>query len=355
MARGLSTFCLVFLTLVVPAQARPVSTNLWQLLDRSEQVWRGEILRMSVGAQETCLVEGQEVPLQWVVAEMRVDQAVIGEVPEGGVGQLEFAVSFEKFVPYVRFMPGEYVLVFLSAQGGQLRLTDPYEGARDLPRPETPGSLPTGAPQEILAKTLAQFLSSDPPAGFWAALQLGHCPRPDLAVPLLRPWVSAPDPATRGDVFGALVQLGDAASLPALFDFLAAPPQEGQAIAMFALSGLSPERLGKLAQDYHALSGGTLAGALAALLSHADARVREEAAYGMRTLAEPSSVEALVAALDDQSLGVRYQALQGLAQIVRKFEWAPAVTQGEEAIAAAVDLWKGWWTAEGRAQYGASP
>jgi hypothetical protein len=86
--------------------------------------------------------------------------------------------------------------------------------------------------------------------------------------------------------------------------------------------------------------------------------LRQNAAYAVRQMHDPSSVPYLIRLLGDSSSETRIQAIRGIQEIVKPGvagdSWVPGIREDgtkvseEEVIA----RWQSWWQSEGKAEYG---
>jgi len=99
--------------------------------------------------------------------------------------------------------------------------------------------------------------------------------------------------------------------------------------------------------------------ALVELSSYHDAGIRWAATLALRRLGGKGVVAALAARLDDESSGVRYQAIQGLAHTLEPRDvgvenwsgYAPATHIYKQDPDTPVRNWKRWWQEKGKAKY----
>jgi HEAT repeat protein len=150
-----------------------------------------------------------------------------------------------------------------------------------------------------LPALLAALLRPDRDVRWWAVCALGHLPGAEATAALAR--LAADEDA---DVRAAVLHgLGQRAAVEAVTPLL------------FALDDPS-EYLARLATDALARIGApAVPGLIQALRQDAQARVRGNAARALAAIADPASIPALMAALEDESALVRHWADAGLERL----------------------------------------
>jgi len=174
-----------------------------------------------------------------------------------------------------------------------------------------------------LTALLEAFTSGDDDRAEAAALALGRLG--DAALPAARDLLSRPNVDARWWATRALGEIGSAAAISLLIEQCADPDPDVRACAIYAL-GLSGERavdaaptlvqrladssmhVGRLAADALARIGSVATPALITLLKEGTPPVRGRAARALAQIADPKSIPALIAALDDESPIVEYYA-----------------------------------------------
>ncbi len=147
----------------------------------------------------------------------------------------------------------------------------------------------------------------------------------DAALPAVRELLSRPSVDTRWWATRAIGAIGSAAAVSILIDQCADPDPDVRACAIHAL-GLSGERatdavpvlvqrladtsmyVSRLAADALARIGSAATPALISLLRDGTPPVRGRAARALAQIADPKSIPALIAALDDESPIVEHYA-----------------------------------------------
>lgn len=368
------------------------SLNVWRLLPDSQEVWRGEILEVTDTGPGTLRTGRSTLAVHWYHARMRVDRVVKGtQVP--GEAQFYFAANASPAdYPLNYLPPGDYLLVMLSRQDGRLALTDSETSAMPVPQGGPPPQGEAGTPEEALAQELLRIAQSgaaqettlgrelldgwglpsqaQAPGRRMALLALRQLAklqgRPTaaqltaLVAPGLRRLAEFPPNAfVQGAALATLVRLGDAASYPALGQFLSQEQStdptlgEGQREALMALASVP---LSQLAASYQQQTQNPLIDVLIPLFKRTSPQTRDLTLGLVMRLQDPHAIPAVVGLLDDAVPRNRWRAAIALAHLTDMkdkpaADWAPAWDAPPEKVEAAVTLWKDWWEKEGKAKY----
>ena len=360
--------------------------RVWLWLARSDEVWRGEILETTTGKLETIQRGENEITLQWMNAEMRIDRVIKGAAPLGA-DQFQFASSPSMFLPYDHVAAGDYVVVFLSRDGDRLVFTSPYAGKMAVPSPaDAQGMLEASSPGEALTQELVRALGSKRTAEVLEALRQlawSHS-SPTLhqvqklatsadeavrgqALDTLRAMgqtssfadsvqelTTSPDGAVRGEAFATLIALGQTSCVPGCLEFLGAEPTDaaieyGQRRAGHALADLPEIQLEAIADGYTQEDGADFVAALTPLLNHKTAFVRVSVTRIFRKIATRALLPTLIKLLDNPDREVQYNIMMALYHVAEG--WRNTLVQGYLPARATfledplryVTQWKLWW------------
>ena len=343
--------------------------RVWKLLAESEEIWRGEVVETKGEEEGTALIRGQETPVQWYTATMRVDRVIKGHQP-AGQGEFRFPFVNSPNSPSNHDLAKTYLIVFLSRQEGKLTVTDPGEEPAYVPR--TPAEVVGEAhtPEELLAQELlraaqgreGQEADFDQPLGWFGEVIENPALAPVAAfvAPTLQKWgETSPDGLMRGMALGILIRFNWTPSYAAAGKFLLEEPRDeatewGQDEVVIGIQAVSDADPKAFRAAYLAQTGAALSSAITPLLHRSMEMLRSDAAATLGGLGDKSAIPALIGAVDDESPHVRSTVTIALSFLTHKYDdaWSVGLNAPPEKLAAAVALWKDWWEKTGKARYG---
>jgi len=242
--------------------------------------------------------------------------------------------------------PGAYGFLLLDQHG---RLSDLEHSLLPVAKGVVPPPGTTG--KEAVGQCM---LASLKPQASGPAFFLEGCAQavwqlqPKGATARLRDLATWQDVGLRANALVALVHLGDADALRSTVDLLLRKDWRSQfpglaiANARGAISSLSdPASVPEIAR----------------LLSSPEASLRGQALQAMRKIGSPVAATYFAAALSDEAVANRHQAVLGLAELLWRQEQrrdlpAPGAQLFDPDPDRYTQPWRDWWEREGKAKYG---
>lgn len=294
-----------------PRAASPMPAfNVWDLLEDSDEVWRGQVGKVVPGRLETRRVlvgdvgSGREVQGQWMTAGFRIDRVIKGTEGSRHAEIHFFTIPPEEYGSsmYGSLTRGEYIVVFLCREDNQLVFTRSFYPKFPIFRPAMEVPSRASSPEAALADELVRTLRAEQQDLVVLALQqlarlrfANIAPNDEYLVSLEDiasqiEWLSSSEaPVVRGQALGTVIALGQAQFLPALIEFLRTEPadramEQGQILAATALASVHPVVMQDIAAAYAQSTGAELASALNPFLRHKSAEVRHQTVVALHRL-----------------------------------------------------------------------
>jgi HEAT repeat protein len=230
-------------------------------------------------------------------------------------------------------------LFFLSRQGDSYQLLDPYFGVFPASRLKSGGYRPGIAGLE--ADLITGLRDTDTKRLLTNIELIGALGHVESVSPLLDLLANNSNKMVRGAIYATLLRLHDYGKLRESLDLVEGPAEDSADLA-------TREQILDLVSEIHDPT--TLQVLVGFSRSHSD-RLRECVIHALRGIGAAQAVPIFVDALDDPVQMIRYDAVLGLATVVRDWSLAPSV----EAFAANerkyIEAWKAWWVNSGRKTY----
>jgi hypothetical protein len=340
--RALGITVLVLTSSLVFAEIRPNtdSQTLPQLFDSAALVLRGTVISVKKVKETEDVRSGRKIVLAGYAAEVQSERVYKGQLsgnalivtfyrPEGTFCAVSFCESMDV---------GEYDLFFLSVADRENHLLNKHIGKFLISRLGTQKE--SSGFQALTADLVAGLQDPDETALLNSLDLIGSTQQQTFAA-AVRPLLSSPDMTIGLAARLALLRLHQYADIYDLARYLESPSEQTTARE---LQERTYSHVGILREP----------GSIPFLLRSSeskDRRLRGEAIYALREIANPMSVPVFVNALDDPEQAIRYDAVLGLASVEHNWDLAPSFEKFQREEPKYVSAWKNWWEQEGKSRY----
>jgi hypothetical protein len=326
------TGLLILLTTLVAWRAWAGGVSILELaalVDASDLVAVGEVSAVSDIGKTTMAIQGKDMSVDVMEAEMHVDRTIKGTATQ--VIRFRFPVP-GMGIGYKVLVANSYRVVLFKRRGQVLEFTNPFQPSfpavsTHVGRNGTPFDLVVGEIAAALGSTTSS--ESDRVTAIWALRAVK---------------TSTASTALKGAAFGnsgEIVKLTAVAALLARKDISVLPAAE-EALTNPQTSVPDEIRQNLAAAIYEGATSEDAIPALTRLLRISDARVREASAHALRDTKSYKAIDGLALALSDSDFEVRYYGVIGLAEITGQNEWRPLEDDFKANENSYLDHWNTW-------------
>lgn len=309
----------------------PGTQDLQTVFDNSDLVCTGTVRATRFTRSEWAETESGRLLRRYSVAEISVNEVYKSNVaPTAGVS-LEYVDD--------QLTKGEGALLFLTSGGSSnYTLADPFIGITEFT------FLPTaskGTGIRMLESALSQIVQRANQQDQVNALKMlqGFPALSQSTRSSLDRLLNSPNSEIALAAFAVILKAGDAEHVEKLRTYIREYHAENEPPSILSIGS----ELGHVRDEAALASLSDLSGS--GILS-----VRIGAMQALRAIRSPRAAPFLVRRLDDKDGYVQYLAVISLAEIFNKdSDYAPSMYLFDRNPAFYLNLWKSWWTAEGRA------
>jgi len=336
-----------FVLITIPATALAcigsIEPSFDGMISGSTLIVRGQVIRQGGDNQSNAQGEKQN----W--------SNVLVERTYKGAASNVITVSWKEYLncPRARLDTDDYGLFFLRASGSEFALVDDQFGKLAVSQSQdvSPGMDPFVA----IERDFKRAIHNDSGRQLIEDVLLTGSLRRSISTAELHALLPANDEVLESAVHLALLKLHDYSELEAAARLVETVPDsrnfslpKDEAAYLRTEIGTEIGRMGEPI-PLSALHRFTLS---------SNSWLRQNAAYAVRQLHDPSSVFYLIGLIDDPSQETRMQAMRGLQELLKPGAeasgWIPGTPlNGREVTEQEVIArWRDWWQAEGKSKYG---
>lgn len=319
-----------------PVSLGPASS----LIDSSDLVAKGEVKNK----KEVGLIELPYGKYKRVLALFHMDRVIKGKeiAKDGDEINIELFESVTGRVRFEQLSQGEYCIVFLKSEAGNLRFHERVSKSK-LPalREKSKIRFAEDSPKHRLVEELINIALSD-------EYKIAHEAIEELSVlgiketiPYLKQLEGVKDSVVKGQSFAARIELGDFSCINDAVHYIEQVSSE---------SGLEVQKAkSAICSAIETIRDSKIVSQLNILTEHPDELLRKSVVYALRSIHDLSSVPYFIRRLRDSNPDIRYNAVMGLAEATKKYqEWAPAIDTFHKDETQYIQRWEAWWTQEGK-------
>lgn len=315
---------------VVLANSRPIPVlDLDDLTKKADVILSGRVASVRETGKTVLAFQSQEVPARIMIGEMRVDKILKGPIGESSL-KVRFLLP-ESPVGYHSVAPLSYRVFFLKRTVNDYEFVSPY-----YPSVVAVSGVPVQAVPDIerVVEQVAGVLhssSSSLEQKREAVFVLSRT-RNGAATLALRPGLREEDVTLRLSTAAALLERNDTSGLNIAEEALLSPNPNTPQFLLHNLSYAISEGV----KDDRAIP------TLAKLLHAPSPETRRAAVSALRHTGSRSAISALVEALEDPDIEVRYYGVIGLAEITGQSEWRPNMDEFRSDPKRYLSYWADW-------------
>jgi HEAT repeats len=311
-----------------PSEGPGPLLDLASLTQQADLIVVGQIVSVRDEGRKLANAEGRGSEGQRIAVSLNVARTLKGPLKIGLLEFKTFAPAFDS--GYAAVSPKQFGMFFLRNENGTYAVLNPYYPFVIAPHQ---AHISRGADLDRVVGEIAYILADRASSveERRKAVYVLDGARIGSATQALRLATHDADTVVRLQALAALLKRNDISQLNVVEDILLRQPPN-----------IEQYLKGNLAAALDGIKDSRAIPALTDLLTAAEVRVRQRAAAALRHMGVADVTAPLVIALNDSDRQVRYEAVVGLAEITRQYEWAPSIETFQKDEQRYLTYWKGW-------------